>query len=328
VRICVFGAGAIGGFLAGYLARSGADVSVLARGAHLAAIRANGLTVEAPDETFTVRVPASDDPRDLGVQDGVLVTVKAPALPTVAAQLAPLLADDTPVAFLTNGIPWWYFHGHGGKWDGHRLPLLDPDDVLWRAVGPRRTVGGIAWPASSVPSPGVIRVMSPKTRGTVLGAPDGVTTPGILALEAAFKAAELPVVVETHIRDRIWEKLAFNLSAGPMCVLTETPVRATHEEAALIAASRRVMAEAEALIAALGCNATVDVERTVSINMALGHRPSILQDLMARRPMEVDALYTVPLQLAEMTGVPMPTLALLAALIRVKVRGRAAEVAT
>lgn len=319
MRICIFGAGAIGGFIGGYLARAGVEVSVVARGAHLQAIRENGLTVEAPDERFTVRVKASDNPADLGVQDGVLVTVKGPALPQVARMIGPLLSQDTPVAFLTNGVPWWYFHCHGGTLDGTRLPMLDPDDVIWTAVG-HRTVGGIAWPASSVPEPGVIRVLSPKSRPTILGAPDGITTTGILALEQAFVAAGLPVQVETQIRDRIWEKLAFNLSAGPMCVLTETPVRATHEEDLLIAASRRLLDEAAALIKALGRDAVIDVERIVGVNMALGHRPSILQDLMARRPMELDGLYNVPLHLAKMTGTPMPTLEFLAALIRVKVK--------
>ncbi len=321
MRVCIFGAGSIGGFIAGYMARSGADVSVVARGSHLRAIRENGLTIEAPDETFTVRVRASADPAELGVQDAVLVTVKAPAIPEVARTIAPLLAEHTPVAFLTNGVPWWYFHGHGGVFDGRRLPLLDPDDVVWNAVG-ARTVGGIAWPASSMPSPGIIRVLNPKKRPTILGAPDGVTTPGIIAMAGAFVAADLPVTVETRIRDRIWEKIAFNLSAGPMCVLTETPVQATHEEALLIDVARRVMAEATELIAALGCRAEIDVERTIGVNMTLGHRPSILQDLIARRPMEVDALYTVPLQLAAMTDVQMPSLALLAALIRVKVKAR------
>ncbi len=319
MRICIFGAGAIGGFIGGYLARSGAEVCVVARGAQLQAIREHGLTVEATGETFNVKVRASAEPAELGEQDAVLVAVKAPGLPAAAKMMAPLLGHDTSVAFLTNGVPWWYFHGHGGALDGHRLPLLDPDDVIWNAVG-RHTVGGIAWPASSVPQPGVVRVLNPKARATVLGAIDGVTTPGITALAEAFRAADLPVVVETRIRDRIWEKIAFNLSAGPMCVLTETPVRATHEEAVLIDTSRRVVAEAQALIAALGCQSKVDFEAFLKINMTLGHRPSILQDLMARRPMEVNALYEVPLQLAAMTGVPMPTLALLAALIRVKVR--------
>lgn len=327
MRICIFGAGAIGGFIGGYLARSGADVSVVARGAHLEAISRNGLTVQATggnsDETFTVKVRASDDPAELGVQDGVLVALKGPGIAIAAPSMAPLLAEDTPVAFLTNGVPWWYFHGHGGEWEGKRLDLLDPADVIWNAIGPRRTVGGIAWPASSVPEPGVIRVLNPKSRATILGAPDGVTTPGIDALAAAFRTADLPVAIETRIRDRIWEKIAFNLSAGPMCVLTETPVRNTYEERALVEASHRLVAEAAALIAALGCGSKVDMEMIAKINVALGHRPSILQDLMARRPMEVNALYNVPLQLAEMTGTPMPTLALLAALIRVKVAGRA-----
>ncbi len=321
MKICIFGAGAIGGFIAGYMARGGVDVSVVARGAQLRAIRANGLTVEAPDERFTVKVRASEDPAELGAQDGVLVTVKAPALPDVARAIAPLLAADTPVAFLTNGVPWWYFHGHGGPMDGMRLPLLDPGDVIWNAIGLRRAVGGIAWPASSVPEPGMVRVLSPKSRGTVLGAPDGVATPGIFMLEQAFRAGGLPVTLEPQIRDRIWEKLAFNLSAGPLCVLTETPVRATQAEAALIAASRAVLAETASLIAALGRATVLDVERIVGMNMALGHRPSILQDLMARRPMELDALYNVPLQLAKLTGTPMPTLEILAALIRVKVHG-------
>lgn len=320
MRICIFGAGAIGGFIAGFMARAGIDVSVVARGAHLAAIQAKGLTVETRDETFTVQVRASEDPVALGPQDGVFVTTKAPALPTVAGLIGPLLRQDTPVTFLTNGVPWWYFHGHGGEWDGRRLPALDPGDVLWSAIGAQRLVGGIAWPASSVPQPGLIRVNNPHGRPTILGMPDGSTSPGLLVLHEALQKAGLPVVLEDRIRDRIWEKLAFNLSAGPLCVLTETPVRSTHEDSVLIEASRRVMAEVSALIAALGCRAEIDVERIVAGNMVLGHRPSVLQDLQASRPMEIDSLYNVPLQLAAMTGVRMPTLELLAALIRVKAK--------
>ena len=319
MRICIFGAGAIGGFIAAYMARGGLDVSVVARGAQLQAIRADGLRVETKDERFAVPVRASDDPAALGKQDGVIVAVKAPGLPAAARAMTPLLGERTPVAFLTNGIPWWYFHGHGGSLDGRRIPLLDPDDVIWRATG-ARTVGGIAWPASSVAAPGVIKVGNPKGRATVLGAPDGIATPAIESLAAAFGAAGLPVVVDARIRDRVWEKLAFNLSAGPMTLLTETAVRAIHEESALVEASRRLLAETAALAAAFGCDAAVDAEAVIRMNAALGHRPSILQDLQARRPMELDALYTVPLQMARLAGVEMPTLELLAALIRVKAK--------
>ena len=320
LRICVYGAGAIGGYLAGYLAHSGADVSIVARGAHLEAIQNDGLHVEVDGAVVHSRPRASADPATLGAQDAVLVTVKAPSLPSVAAGIAPLLGPDTPVAFLNNGVPWWYFMGHGGAMDGRRLPLLDPGGALWDLVGQRRVVGGIFWPASSVPAPGQVRLVSGASRGTVFGAPDGMETAGMAALASAFRTANLPVAITPNIRDLIWEKLAFNLSAGPMCVLTTTPVKSTHEEPVLVATSRRLIAESEALIAAMGRNVSIDVERVVATNTQLGHRPSILQDLVAGRPMEIDALYSVPLELAASLGVAMPTLEMLVGLIKVRAR--------
>jgi 2-dehydropantoate 2-reductase len=320
MRICIFGAGSVGGYLAGYLAQGGADVSVVARGAHLAAIRARGLTVETPDSSLTVRVPASDQPADLGAQDAVIVTVKAPALPDVAAGIAPLLHSDTAVAFVMNGIPWWYFHAHRDRFEGRRLPHLDPGDALWRAVGPQRAIGGVFWPACSVPAPGVVRLLTGAGSGTVFGEPDGSVTPRLEALAAAFRAADLPVRLVANIRELIWQKLAFNLSAGPMCVLTQTPVRATHEEHALIDCSRRMLAEAQAIAMAMGYRLDIDADRVVATNTQLAHRPSILQDLEAGRPMEVDALYTVPLEMARLMEVTTPTLDLIVAMIRLKAR--------
>ena len=320
MRICVFGAGAIGGYLAGFLTHAGHEVSVVVRGAHLQAIRERGLRVEVDGTTIVTQPRASDDPATLGVQEAVLVTVKAPSLPSVAASITPLLGPETPVAFINNGVPWWYFMGHGGAMDGQRLAVLDPGDALWNTVGPQRTVGGIFWPASQVPAPGHIRMVSGAGRGTVFGAPDGVSTPGLEAIRAAFERAGLPVAISANIRDLIWEKLAFNLSAGPMCVLTTTPVQDTHTEPVLIETSRRLMAEANALIEAMGRLGRIDPERAIGINTSLGHRPSILQDLLAGRPMEIDALYGVPLDLAKSLDVPMPTLEMLVALIKVRAR--------
>jgi len=320
MRICVFGAGAVGGYLGANLARGGADVSVVARGTHLAAILANGLTVESADSTVNVRIRASDDPADLGPQDAVIVTVKAPALPVVAATIAPLLGLHTAVAFPMNGIPWWYFHAHGGRQEGRRLPRLDPGDAMWRAVGPERAIGGIFWPACSVPAPGVVRLLAGAGGGTVLGEPNGEVTPRIEALATAFRAADLPVTIARDIRTLIWRKLAFNLSAGPMCVLTESAVHATHAEPALIECSRRMVAEARAVADAMGHPLDIDMEQVVAGNMRLAHRPLVLQDLEAGRPMEIDALYTVPLDMARLAGVPTPTLDLLAAMIRLRAR--------
>jgi 2-dehydropantoate 2-reductase len=320
VRICVFGAGSVGGYLAGFLANGGNDVSIVARGAHLAAIRANGLTVETPDGAINVKLAASDNPAELGPQDAVLVTVKAPALPTVAATIAPLLGPETSVAFPMNGIQWWYFHAHGGPRDGSRLPRLDPDNALWNAIGPQRAIGGIFWPACSVPAPGVVRLLTGAGRGTVFGEPDGSHSPRIEALAEAFRAGQLPVTIAPNIRELIWQKLAFNLSAGPMCVLAQTAVRDTQLEPALVECSRHMVAEAQALAAAMGYQIEIDPDRVVATNANLAHRPSILQDLEAGRPMEIDALYTVPLELARMVGVSTPTLDLLVSLIKVKAR--------
>ena len=241
-------------------------------------------------------------------------------MPGVAAAIPPLLKADTPVAFVMNGIPWWYFHGHAGRFEDRRLERLDPDDSLWRTVTPQRAIGGVFWPACSVPAPGVVRLLSGAGRGTVLGEPDGRTSPRIEALAAAFRAAALPVTIAPDIRALIWQKLAFNLSAGPMCVLTQSAVRATHEEAALIGCSCRMLAETEAIALAMGYRLDIDAERVVATNTRLAHRPSILQDLEAGRPMEIDALYTVPLEMARLLNVPTPTLDLLVALIRLRAK--------
>jgi 2-dehydropantoate 2-reductase len=326
LRVCVFGAGAVGGYLAGFLARGGADVSVVARGAHLAAIRADGLRVETPDETVTARVAASDDPAALGSQDAVLLTVKAPALAEVAARIGPLLGPETAVAFVMNGIPWWYFHGlgagSGSAWGGEAIPLVDPGGALARAVGAQRAIGGVFWPACSVPRPGVVRLLTGAGRGTALGEPDGSDSARVEALAGAFRAAGLPVTVSDRIRALIWHKLVFNLSAGPMCVLAQAAVKETHVEAALVGTSRKLLAEALALAAAMGFPMELDVEQVVATNVKLAHKPSILQDLEAERRMEIDALYSVPLQMAWAAGVAMPTLEVFSALIRMKARER------
>ena len=194
---------------------------------------------------------------------------------------------------------------------------------MWNTVTPRRAIGGIFWPACFVPAPGVVRLLTGAGRGTVFGEPDGSTTPRIEALADAFRAADLPVTVAPNIRELIWQKLAFNLSAGPMCVLTQAAVRATHEEPALIDCSRRMLAEAEAIALAMGHRLDIDAERVVATNRQLAHRPSILQDLEAGRPMEIDALYTVPLEMARLMNVTAPMLDLLVSMI--KVRARAAR---
>lgn len=315
----MFGAGAIGGHLAGRLAKGGAEVSLIARGAHLAAIRARGLRVETPDEVMEAHVPATDDPAAFGPQDVVIVAVKAPALPSVAASIAPLLGPDTPVAFVMNGIPWWYWHAHGGAQDGRALPLLDPGGALARAVGPRRVVGGVVYSACTVTAPGVVRVESSGGR-LVLGEPDGAMSPRVEAMAAPLRAGGITVDVSPRIRDVVWGKLLLNLGSGPLGVLGAAAPRDFFAEPACREATRTVLAEAAALAAAMGCGVVPDVEGQIRQGARSGHKTSILQDLEAGRPMEIDALYTVPLQMAREAGVATPVLDLLAGLVRVRAR--------
>lgn len=319
MKVCVFGAGAIGGHLAGRLAKGGAEVSIIARGAHLAAIQAHGLRVETPSEVIEAHVPASDDPAALGPQDAVIVAVKAPALSSVAASIAPLLDPDTSVIFVMNGIPWWYWQMHGGPQNGRALPLLDPGGALARAVEPRRVMGGVVYSACTVTAPGIVRVES--TGGKlVLGELDGVVSPRAEAMAAPLRAGGITVEVSPRIRDAVWAKLLLNLGSGPLGVLGAAAPRDFYAEPACREATRAVLAEAAALAAAMGCVVVPDVEGQIRQGAGSGHKTSILQDLEASQPMEIDALYTVPLQMARAAAVATPMLDLLVGLVRVRAR--------
>ncbi len=319
MKICVFGAGAVGGHVAARLAKGGAEVSVVARGAHLAAMQANGLEVRTPGEHFHATVTASADPAALGVQDCVIVTLKAPALPAMAATIAPLLGPETAVVFAMNGIPWWYFHKEGGPHDGYQLDRIDPDGAVWRSVGPERAIGGVVNSACTVVEPGVIQVANTSSRLT-LGEPDGTLSPRVQALAEALRAGGMGSEAVPDIRNRIWTKLMINLGSGPMGVLTQAPSSALFEEPACRDALRRVGAELTALAAAMGCPVQADPEAQIAAAGRLQHVSSIVQDLQLGRPMEIDGMFAAPLDLARLVGVPMPTLDLLVALAKVRAR--------
>jgi 2-dehydropantoate 2-reductase len=317
LKICVFGAGAIGGHLAARLSRGGAEVSVVARGAHLAAIQARGLRIEAPDGIFTAVVHATDDPASLGPQDAVLVTVKSPSLGSVAATIAPLLGADTPVVFVINGIPWWYFDKHGGALDGTRLELLDPGGAVRAAIGPGRAIGGVVYSACTVMAPGVVHVEHQRNR-LVLGELDGHMSARAAAIAAPLTAGGFTMEVSPDIRSVVWSKLMLNLAAGPICVLTTQPGRLNLQEAAVEAAMRAIYAESEAVARALGCNPLFNAESSIAGSRKTSHKPSILQDLELGRPMEVATMFDAPLALARLAGVATPTLDLLVALARLR----------
>lgn len=317
MKITIYGAGAIGGHLAIRLHRAGADVSVIARGAHLAAIRDKGLTVRAVDGEHHARLTATDNPAELGPQDAVFVTVKAPALPQVAAAIGPLLGADTPVAFVMNGIPWWYFIGMTGPHAGKSLPRIDPDDRLRAVLGERRVLGGVVYSASEVTEPGVIEVEQPKSR-FILGEPDNTLSNRVGELAGLITKGGISGEATPAIRTEIWNKLISNLAGGTLAVLTGCAPKTNYTEDAVRAASLRMMQEAEQIARAMGAEPTSNHEARVKSQSSMDHKPSILQDLELGRRMEVDQMFDAPVTLARMAGVETPTLDLMVALCKIR----------
>ena len=312
-RICVFGAGAIGSHLATRAALGGADVSIVARGPHLAAVREKGITLIAHDGEHTVRVRAEADPAAIGPVDAVIVTTKVPALPSVARAIAPLLGPDTPVAFVTNGVPWWYFLRHGGEVDGRRLPLLDPGGEIEAKIGIARALGGVVYSASAVVEPGVVKSEHADIR-LFLGEPDGTLSDRARMIAAPIDAGGMPTPVVADIRHRIWGKLMGNLTSGPLCILSRQDMMTTFADPVLFAAGVRISDEGGALALAYGHDLQTSSEARIRRSGMIAHKPSILQDLELGRAMEIDALFTVPLAMAREKGVPMPTFELCARL--------------
>lgn len=275
--------------------------------------------MHASDGHHNVRVQASDDAKALGPQDAVIVTVKAPALPAVAAGIAPLLKPDTSVGFVMNGIPWFYFHGIGGPLEGRRLPKIDPDDALWRTVGPERAIAGVVYAASAVIAPGVIEVENADPR-VVLGEPDDRELQRVKAIASHINGGGMTAIVSTKIRDEIWNKLLGNLGNGPLAVLTQVSIKDLFQEPTCVDAARRVMEEAQAVANALGAHPSGNHAKRIEHGRNLDHKPSILQDLELGRPMEIDGIFDAPLELARAAGVATPTLDLLVAMAKVRAR--------
>jgi len=321
MKICIFGAGAIGGYLGAKLAASGADVSLVARGPHLAAIQANGLRLIEHDSDTTQTVTASQNPADLGVQDYVIVTLKAHSVPPVVGAMQPLIGDHTTIVSGVNGVPWWYFHRLGGPLEGTRLRSVDPGNVQWNGFGPDRVLGCVVYPAAEVVEPGVVRHREGNRFS--LGEPDGSKSDRALALSQVFTNAGLKAPVRPKLRNEIWVKLWGNLSFNPISALTHATLDVLCTNPGTRALARSMMIEAQEIAEKLGVKFPIDVDRRIDGGAAVGaHRTSMLQDLQAGRPMEIDALVGSVQELGHLTKTPTPTIDAVLALI--KLRGQVA----
>ena len=309
MRICVFGAGAIGGNFAARLAAAGNDVSIVARGAHLDAIRARGLVLLTGDRRIVAPVHASDRPADLGPQDAVLVTMKSSGLGVLAENVGPLLRSDTAVAFVQNGIPWWYGHGLGpSRPPAPDLSRLDPGGALARAVGLDRAVGAVVTSSNHVVEPGVVHNISPQRNTLWVAETDDRPSPRIDALRAALLAAGIASPPTRDIRYDIWHKLMANLTGSTVCLILRQPN--TIQMTPLInRLCRKAHAEALAVAAAHGVVLDDSPEQRYGPTREYpDHRPSILQDYELGRPMEVESIVRAPLAFARSAALDTPTL--------------------
>lgn len=319
MKICIFGAGAIGGYMGVKLAEAGADVSLVARGPHLKAMRDNGLTLIEEGARKTVQVTASDDPADLGPQDYIIVTLKAHSVPPLVARMQPLIGDHTTIVSGVNGVPWWYFHKVGGPLEGTRLASVDPGDAQWNGFGPDRVLGCVVYPAAEVREPGVITHIEGNRFS--LGEPDGSKSDRAQALSKALGAAGLKAPVRPRIRDEIWVKLWGNLSFNPISALTHATLDVLCTDPGTRAVARGMMVEAQQIAEKLGVKFPIDVDRRIEGGAAVGaHRTSMLQDLDQGRPMEIDALVTSVQELGRLTDTPTPTIDTVLGLVQLRAR--------
>lgn len=307
MKVAILGAGAIGAYVGAALHHGGADVHLIARGPHLAAMRRHGVQVLSSRGDFTAHVHATDDPAEIGAVDYVFLGLKANSYAACGPLIEPLLHDSTAVIAAQNGIPWWYFHRHGGPYDGHRIESVDPGGAVSGVLAPSRAIGCVVYAATELEAPGVVRHLE-GTRFSI-GEPDRSLSPRCLAFGEAMRAGGLKAPVEANLRDDIWLKLLGNISFNPISALA----RATMRQMCLHGGTRKVietmMAETLAVAEALGCTVGVSIERRLAGAERVGdHRTSTLQDLERGKPLELDVLLTAVIELAEITGVDVPTL--------------------
>lgn len=306
MKIVIAGAGAIGGYIGARLARSGADVTLVARGAHLQAMQERGLRVEGPGESFEVRPSVTGSLDTIGQADVVILGVKAHGLPDLAPRLRPLLGPDTVVVSTQNGIPWWYFQNHGGELEGLSLERVDPGGVIAAAIEPRRVIGSIAYFSTELKEPGVIR--HHEGNRISVGEPDGTKSERLLRIAQALIPAGLRCPITTKIRQEIWVKLLGNVAFNPISALTGATLVEMAQHADVAELVREVMTETEAVAGRLGIALPVSIDQRMAGAAKVGaHKTSMLQDVEAGRSMELEAVVGAVIELGERLGIRMPS---------------------
>jgi 2-dehydropantoate 2-reductase len=312
VRAAVLGAGAIGAYVGASLARGGTEVHLIARGANLEAMQRNGVRVMSPRGDFEAHSPATDDPSEVGPVDFVFLGLKANSYASSGPLLEPLLHEKTAIVAGQNGIPWWYFHGLDGPYNGHRIEAVDPGGAVSRVMPPERAIGCVVYPGTELAEPGVVRHLE-GTRFSI-GEPDGSISERCHVFSEAMIAGGLKCPIEERLRDEIWVKLMGNVAFNPLSILTRATLAAMCRHPATRALVAAMMAESLEIANALGAQPSVSIERRLTGAERVGeHKPSTLQDLEAGKPLELAALIDAVVELADLTEVEAPNLRAVAA---------------
>ena len=319
-KVAIVGAGAIGGWMGMHLARAGVQISVLARGDTLTALQRNGLQLHQGGELHHMPVKASNDAAELGVQDLVVISVKAPALASVAQQIGPLIGQGTVVLTAMNGVPWWFLQGFGGPVQGQSLGTVDPQGTIARAIPAQHVIGGVVHASCSVDAPGVIRHHFGD--GLIVGEPSGANTPRVQALHVLLQKAGFNATLSPQIQKDIWFKLWGNMTVNPISALTGATSDRLLDDALVRGFMSRVMLEARAIGECIGIPIAQEPEDRHAITRKLGtFKTSMLQDVEAGKPVELDALVSAVRELGQMTGVATPFTDALLGLSRLHARG-------
>ena len=304
MRFLIAGAGAIGAYIGARMAHAGFDVTLFARGPHLRAMQEHGVEVKSSEGDFVARPTIASSLEEVGPVDVVFLGVKAHGLPQLAPQLKPVLGPDTTVVSTQNGIPWWYFQGFGGEWEGLRLERVDPGGVISAAIEARRVVGSIVYFSTEIPAPGVIRHI--EGNRISLGEPDGSRSDRCRQIAEALIASGLRCPVTTRMRHEIWVKVLGNASLNPVSALTRATLVQMVRDPGVSSVIRNIMQEVEAVSHKLGMELPVSIDQRMAGAEKVGeHRTSMLQDLEAGRPMELEALVGAVVELGERVGLPM-----------------------
>jgi 2-dehydropantoate 2-reductase len=308
MKVAVLGAGAIGAYVGAALHRGGADVHLVARGAHLAALRRHGVRVLSPRGDFTARPHATDDPAEIGEVDYVFLGLKAHSYASSGSLLAPLLGADTAVIAAQNGIPWWYFHElTGHPLEGRRVEAVDPGGAVSAVLATRRAIGCVVYCSTEIEEPGLIRHLE-GTRFSI-GEPDGTISARCKDFSEAMIAGGLKCPVEQNVRDDIWIKLMGNVAFNPLSALTRATMAEMCEHTGTRELVATMMAETLAIARAAGSDPQISIDKRIDGAQRVGHhKTSMLQDLEAGKALEIDAIIGAVVELAALTGVPAPTL--------------------